>query len=124
LSFLHLQPQLYKPSHLIASGYKLRSKPKSEKQLLPLKTPAALSAQLRFEANAKASFALGLLNKSDTGAMERGRSFVVNKQNAEGRAAASAAGQRDYYSSANSNLGAARCAQVGQSHPIAQLELD
>jgi hypothetical protein len=49
----------------------------------------ALSAQLRFEANAKASFALRLLIKFDIGAMERGRSFVAIKQNAEGCAAAS-----------------------------------
>jgi hypothetical protein len=74
------------------------------KASLPLKTPAALSAQLRFEANAKASLALRLLIKFDIGPMERGRSFVAIKQNAERCAAAPVAG-RDYYSSANSNLG-------------------
>jgi hypothetical protein len=103
----------------------LRSTPKSEKQLLPLKTPVGLLAQVRLEASARTSFVfcLGVI-ELDVGAMECSRSFVAIKQNAEGRAAASAAGQRDYYSSANSNLGAARCAQVGQSHRIARLELD
>jgi len=58
----------------------------------------ALSAQLRFEANAKASFALRLLIKFDIGAMEPGRSFVAIKQNVEACAAASVAGEGDYYS--------------------------
>jgi hypothetical protein len=92
--------------------------------LFPLRSPAALSAQLRFEANAKASFALRLLIRFDIGAMERGQSFVAIKQNAEGCAAASTAGERDYYSSANLYLWATRGNQFVQTHPIARLELD
>jgi hypothetical protein len=56
--------------------------------------------------------------------MERGRSFVAIKQNAEGCAAASTAGERDYYSSANLYLWATRGNQFVQTHPIARLELD
>jgi len=70
-----------------------------------------LLVQLRFEANAKASFALRLLIKFDMGAMERGRSFVAIKQNAEGCAAASVAGVSDYYPSSNLYLWASRGTQ-------------
>jgi hypothetical protein len=80
----------------------------------------ALSAQLRFEANAKASFALRLLIKFDIGAMV-GRLLPSNKMP---RDAPPLLLEGDYYSSANLYLWATRGTNFVQTYPIARLELD